>query len=62
MGEDGCALTDVDSSKLTIRDTTGPAIALPPPLELECSEPGGVPGDHTEVVNWLAAGIRIRRL
>ena len=46
--------TDTCSSDVTITDTTPPALVVPPPLEVECSAPGGVPAAHPAIQAWLA--------
>lgn len=42
------------TSSVTVRDTTAPALIVPPALVLECSSPGGVQATDASVVAWLA--------
>ena len=52
---DNCGNDASSSSKVTVRDTTAPALSVPQPLVLECSSPGGVPVTDPQVQAWLAS-------
>ena len=51
---DECGNTSFDVSTVTVVDSTGPQVSVPPPLVLECNAPGGVPGNDPAVLGWLA--------
>jgi hypothetical protein len=50
---DECGMSESCTSPVTVGDAAPPDLFVPPPLQLECSAPGGVPLFDTDVQSWL---------
>ena len=50
---DECSNGDFETSTVTVLDTIPPTLEPPQPTTFECTESGGIPSDHPDVVAWL---------
>lgn len=51
---DNCGNPTVRTARVTVRDTTPPAVVVPAPITLECNSLAGVPLSDPQIQAWLA--------